>query len=320
MTQIKKSIPLLNPSAQILWNSCLSSDDRVLITGASGWFGQTAARMMINSHAEALLLASSSREIKSLENTLYVNSFDYSLIKNFQPTVVIDCAFITRERIDEFGLEAYITANEELQKHLVSVVSMPSVERYVSFSSGAAIHPVDASNENIEQNPYGFLKRKAEIELQLLSSDLNTNGVIARAWSVSGGLVTKPTSFALSDFIAQAHRGELLIRASKPVYRRYGSVEDLLALALYKTRESTFSILNSEGTLVEMGELARKVVEEVNPSALITRVKPTADKEDLYYASSHEWEELEQQLPFSARGITDQIRATYQGMKMGRYL
>lgn len=320
MNQIKKNIPLLNPSAQELWNRSLEPADRVLITGASGWFGQTAAFMMAESKLPTLLLASSTRTIRSHEKALLVNAFDAEVIEDFQPTLVLDCAFITREKIDEFGLQPYIEANEELQRQLFTIISMPSVNRYVSFSSGAAVYPEDALGLTIENNPYGFLKRKAEIELEKFSNVQNIRGVIARAWSVSGGLVTKPQSFALSDFITQASRGELHIRASTPVFRRYSAIEDLFALALAKTQMSLFSIVNSEGSLVEMSELARAVKREINAAAQITRVRPTFGEEDNYFATSHEWDSLQQQLFFSARGLPDQIRATFLGMKMGGYL
>lgn len=320
MTQIKKYIPILNPSAQLLWNNSLEPDDRVLITGASGWFGQTAVRMMAGVKLPTMFLASSPRKIQSLDLNFEVNSFDNKQIQHFQPTVVIDCAFITRERIDEFGLKRYIDSNQELQKQLFSIISIPTVRRYVSLSSGAAVYPIDAVGVKIEENPYGFLKRNAEIELEYFSYDRKLNGVVARAWSVSGGLVTKPQKFALSDFITQANRGDVHIQASIPVFRRYTALEDLFALALAKTRTSMFSILNSEGPLVEMGELARIVTREINPSAQISRVKPTAGLEDRYFAPTHEWVELQKQFLFVARPLPDQIRATFLGMKMGGYL
>lgn len=320
MNQFKKLIPLLNSSAQELWNKSLGPEDRVLITGASGWFGQTAAFMMEDSKLPTLLLASSTRTIRSHQKTLSVNVFDAEIIEHFQPTLVLDCAFITREKIEEFGLKQYIDANEEIQRQLFTIISMPSVNRYVSFSSGAAVYPKDALDVMIENNPYGLLKRKAEIELEKFSYNRNISGVIARAWSVSGGLVTKPQSFALSDFIAQARRGDVHIRSSTPVFRRYSAIEDLFALALAKTQMSLFSIINSEGSLVEMGELARTVQREINSAAQISRVKPTFGEEDNYFAPSHEWEELQEQLHFSPRSLPDQIRATFLGMKMGGYL
>lgn len=291
-----------------------------MITGASGWFGQTAANLMLNSGLPYLLLASHTRTINSLGKTFEVNYFDLDQIRSFSPTVIIDCAFITRERINEYGLQNYINQNQQIQKQLVHLLSLPTVKRFISFSSGAAVFPRDAGLGEIEDNPYGFLKRKAELYLQKLSSEIKKPGVIARAWSVSGAYVTKPKSFALTDFISQAVNGELRINASIPVFRRYSAVEDLLALSLAETENSSFNILNSEGPLIEMAELARHVVSLINPSAKITRARPTEKGIDNYFSNTHRWSDLERELSFDPLDLRSQIVNTFEGMKMGEYL
>ncbi|MDH6278235.1 nucleoside-diphosphate-sugar epimerase [Aurantimicrobium minutum] len=317
--QIKKA-HLLNPSSQTLWDSHLQPDDRIVITGASGWFGQTAANLMLKSGLPCLLLASHTRNFNSLGKTFEVHKFDIDQIRSFSPTVIIDCAFITRERINEYGLPNYINQNQKIQQQLVELISLPTVKRFISFSSGAAVFPQDAGLGEIEDNPYGFLKRKAELDLQKLSFEVNKRGVIARAWSVSGAYVTKPKSFALTDFISQAANGVLHIKASIPVFRRYSAVEDLLALSLAETEKSSFIVLNSEGPLIEMAELARQVVALINPSAVITRTKPAQKGTDNYFANTHRWSELERELSFDPLDLTSQILNTFEGMKMGEYL
>lgn len=308
----------LNPSAQNLWDQSLTSDDRVLITGASGWFGQTAANLMAGQ--PSLLLASQTRSIPSLGKNLFVNAYDPKLVRDFSPTVVIDCAFITRERIKDFGLPNYISQNQLIQKQFVELVSSPSVRRYVSFSSGAAVYPADAILRTIEENPYGYLKREAELQMESVSSELGKPGVIARAWSVSGAFITKPKSFAFTDFISQALQGKVHIKATNPVFRRYSAIEDLLAVSLAETTQGSFSILNSEGPLVEMAELARQIVSVINPAATISRARPLPGIEDNYFTDTHQWSKLETLHQFKPLDLKSQILSTFKGMKMGEYL
>lgn len=316
MFHMTKQVALLNPSAQQLWDSKLSPNVRVLITGGSGWFGQTAACLMKSMGFPTLLLASQSRTISTLGNQFEVSKFDTKKIATFSPTVIIDCAFITRERINEYGLSNYIKQNEILIQQLVDLISLQTVDRFISFSSGAAVHPKDAALEAIDANPYGYLKRTTEIKLEALSRTLGKPGVIARAWSVSGGLVSKPKSFAFSDFISQAVQGEIKIRAGKPVFRRYSSVEDLLALSLAEIPNSGTTVLNSEGELVELGELARKIVQIINPDALITRERPTNASADNYFSETNLWGTLQTKHLFSPYSLESQIRSTHLGMKM----
>lgn len=309
---------LLNPSARELWTNSLSTNDRVLITGATGWFGQTAIHLMRESKEIPILpLASKSRSFDSIGFSYFVNRWDLNLIKEFRPTVVIDCAFLTKEQVTNEDIEKYISTNELLTSQLLELTSLSSVRRVITVSSGAAMYPIDAIQGTILENPYGYLKRKAELSLEQISRETKTNAIVARAWSVSGAFIGKSKKYAMSDMIiAAATSDEIIIQAPHKVFRRYVAVEDLLALSLAQSDKCQFDVIDSEGDLLEMHDLAQKVCEVINPKSTITRVKMTAQRSNEYYSRTSRWPELCDFWGFVPESIDNQIYRSYLGLKM----
>lgn len=312
---MSKDLKLINPSALELWQRSLSNNDRVLITGASGWFGQTASYLMSNTSLPTKRLASTNKKVSSVGGEFEVVPWNLEEILEFQPTVVVDCAFLTRDLVTDDGLEQYVHINEQLTHQLLDLARFDSVQRVITISSGAAMFPVDALTEPLKKNPYGYLKRKAEIELYNVAEETQTSAVIARAWAVSGSFIGKPHNYALADMIMRAAHGHIHVEATKRVERRYSAVEDLLALALAQSHKSGVHSLDSEGPLVEMGELAQAIVNVVNPAATISRPPLEGLPPNDYWSKSDDWPELCEQLHFEPAGLEDQILVTYNGLK-----
>lgn len=312
---------LISPNAKRLWERSLSKNDRVLITGATGWFGQTAMHLMKGiEEIPVLALASKSRFFESIGFTYQVEIWDEKLVTDFKPTVVIDCAFLTREQAFENDLESYISTNTDLTNQLLKLTSLPSVKRVITISSGAAMYPADALNGTVIDNPYGYLKRKAELALRDVSKESNTKAVVARAWSVSGAFIGKPGHYALSDMILSALSGQIIIKAQNEVFRRYVSVEDLLALSLAQSNVCSFDVIDSEGPLLEMNDLAHHVAFVVNPKSTISRVKRNEDKPNVYYSHTNRWPSLCEQWEFVPEKIDQQIFRTYKGLKKSGFI
>lgn len=305
----------INPSAQNLWQRSLSNRDRVLITGSSGWFGQTATHLMAQTSLSTLRLASSNKTVTSVGGNFQVSAWDWEEINQFQPTVVIDCAFLTRDLVTDDGLADYVLINERLTQQLLDLTELDSVRRVLTISSGAAMFPVDALSQSLENNPYGYLKRKAEVELCKVASETQTSAVIARAWAVSGAFIGKPQNYALANMIIQAQQGHIEVKADKRVERRYSAVEDLLSLALAQSGTSGIHTLDSEGPLVEMGELAEAIVRAINPRASITRPPLSDLPPNDYWSKTDLWPELCHNFNLSPAGLEDQIIRTYNGLK-----
>jgi nucleoside-diphosphate-sugar epimerase len=161
-----------------------------------------------------MLVASTAREFRVGMVPVRSVEWDLDRVRGFAPTVVIDCAFLTRDLVGTMPLEDYLARNRQLTERMLQAAALESTRRVVTVSSGAAVFPVDALSQPIDVNPYGHLKREAEEALGSLATDRGVSAVVARAWSVSGSLVQKPRSYALSDMILQAAAGGISVTAT----------------------------------------------------------------------------------------------------------
>ena len=214
------SLVPFNSAASDLLKTGLGGLERVLILGASGWFGRTALALLEGHPQEVLLVGSRERTIFVRGNSHRVDVWTDSILKNFRPQVVLDFAFLTKNHQRRLGDEQFAKANRGISERLVTIASHPSVEKLLTVSSGAAIG-VMGSKGDVPSDLYGWQKALNEQSLRAVSEQLGKEIVIARAWSVSGGFVREPQNYALSDFVLQGLRqAEILVEAPHLVYRR----------------------------------------------------------------------------------------------------
>lgn len=308
---------LVNSSAQALIADAVDASDRLLILGATGWFGRSAIELVSGTGASVLPLASYERDFEVGGARLRTRTWSPELVHGFDPTIVVDCAFLTRDRIDTRPLDEYIALNRQMIEQMLDAARGRSVRAVVTVSSGAAVYPVDALLGPIESNPYGYLKREVERAVESLSAEIGVRAAVARAWSVSGAHVQHPTNFALADLILQASRGDLHIRATRPVHRRYVLADELLAISLALALDDTsadFSMIDSGGPLVEMQELAEAVRDIIHPGANIRRPAIISADADDYFSNDASWIEAVARTGLSSYALSDQIRLTARGL------
>ena len=290
-----------------LASSTVSSSDRVLLIGATGWFGRTVLALLNHCGAEFLLISSAESEFSVGDVEYCSQSWDQNKIVEFSPTIVIDCAFLTRDFLLTMSLDKYISTNRILIKNLLFAAGLNSVSRVISISSGAAVEATLKENVSVESDPYGILKLQLEEQLAQIAARNSFHLVIARAWSVSGSLVRKPKNYAFSDFILQARNGVVSISSTNEVWRRYCSAEEFLAvaIAISKTRSCVFS---SGGELIEVQDLAEVVIEEINPNAKLMARKSISENPNYYFSDNEEWVELCGELELKTLNIRQQVR------------
>jgi nucleoside-diphosphate-sugar epimerase len=293
--------------AQELWLNNLRSDDRVLVTGAAGWFGRTAIAMTKAAGLELLATGSKDQQIEIDGKSQAVQAQDLEIITAFQPTVVIDTAFVTRERLPILGHKAYVETNQKLIDQSLAIAALPSVRKYIGFSSGATMHLAGHASFSLEENPYAAQKHIYESKVSEIAGALDCDISVARVWSVTGSYCTKPKAFAFTELITQAKLGLIEIKATHLVYRRYCPIEDVLALAMLPSSPGSNPIFDTGGDLIEIGELAKLVVEQVNPNAEIRRQIDQELPSDDYHSDSKEWSELVQYANFVKDSISDQV-------------
>jgi nucleoside-diphosphate-sugar epimerase len=306
--------------AQELWLKHLRPDDRVLVTGAGGWFGRTAIAMTRESGLDLLATGSKDQQITIDNHNQLIHTQSFEAISAFEPTVVIDTAFLTRERLSVLGHKVYVETNQKLIDQSLAVAALASVRKYIGFSSGATMHLAGQASFSLEENPYAAQKRIYESRIEDIARSLEADISVARVWSVTGSHCTKPESFAFTDLISQAKRGPIEIKAKHLVYRRYCAVEDVLAVSMLPKKTGSNSVFNTGGDLVELGELAELIVELVNPNTEILRqVDPVLPSDD-YHSDDKDWGELIKFAGLAFDPISNQIIRVAKGSSLKKYL
>lgn len=301
------SRPPVREQARALIAAHLEGSDRVLVTGAGGWFGSTVAALLAGSALPKLFVTQRPRTVDFGSGTVDAVGWDWDVVRGFSPTVVVDCAFILRDFAGSMPIEQYIYANTVLTARLMQVALLRTVRAVVSVSSGAAVHPDDARNRGVDLDPYGYLKRQAELALLGAGELTAARTVIARPWSLSGSLVTRPARYAFSNLVMQARAGEIRIEAAHEVWRRFTGVDDFFAVALAKACMSS-GVLDSGGELVEIGALARRICDVLGVSARIVRPAGPAGSPDEYCPPVDVWDGACSAVGFVPATLEEQIR------------
>jgi hypothetical protein len=281
--------------------------ERALIIGAGGWFGQTLlASHLLTKKSQTLLVGSKSGEIVVLNQKFDVHKWSYELVKAFQPNMVFNFAFLTREKVQMLGLDGFAAQNQKLTEQFLKTVTLPSVKCAMTVSSGVARLDYLA-NKTFNEEPYGYLKRIEEERFMQECEVPNT--VVLRAFAVSGAFVSRPQDYAFSDLILQANRGSMAIKAREPVFRSYVSVEDSLKLVVSLWNIGYSGVVETGGDLVEMTKLAELIREIVNPRATINRPPLLDDKPSVYASSDGSWDAACLAVGLKTMNLRDQIQA-----------
>ena len=297
----------LSENAVLLAKRALQSGDRVLVTGASGWFGRTSTWLFKELAIPVFLTGSHSRTIHYLGKSFEINEWNISDVNRFEPTIVIDCAYLTREFTETTSLDNYVAVNRDLVDRFIAMSKWPSVRRMIGFSSGAAFRYASGEVEHdISRDPYGVLKYESELRLSNEIESAKSKVSIPRVWSVAGSLVTKPNGFAFSDLISQARSGTVTINSENKVLRRYCLIEEVIAIALQENLMQS-CVFDTGGESIEIGELAKIICDQVNPDASIVRNGQLRGEANDYRSSNIDWIERCSQLAFKSKTIIDQI-------------
>lgn len=238
-----------------------------------------------------------------------IRSWNPDEVSNFQPTFVFDAAFLTRRFLDPLGLDEYVRRNEELMSRVLWLCGLQSVRKVVTISSGAAHAVAGAEPTKATFDPYGSMKLEFEHKLAAKARDGAIDLVIARAFSLSGGLVRRPHEYAFSSFVAQALESNLItVDSPGLVYRRYCSAEDFLAVSAGLSTKIGVTEFDSGGELVELLDLAKMIAEAI-PGRIEVRADPnrTLGGSSSYCSDDAEWRKVLGITGLNPSNISEQI-------------
>ena len=223
-------------------SSSLPDNCIIVVTGATGWVGRTAVHELQRSLSpekfldRVRLFASRSGSILS---TGYTDLAPFSIpvfpLKDLPDlaaseslSAVLHTAFLTRDRVEQVGLDDYVATNRWITAQVASALTASPHARAVVISSGAAAVHDQELGPDLASDPYGVLKWEEE---QLLLSLLPTS-LVLRLYALSGRFIREPGRFALGDFLLKALRKQPIRLASpNPVLRSYANASDITTFA-----------------------------------------------------------------------------------------
>jgi hypothetical protein len=266
----------------------------LLVRGASGWFGQACLDLVDMKSLPRVVTQTSSGQVRYEWGECKGQEALGNLGEEFD--FCLDAAFVTRDNPRGLSQRKLQSSNSKLNMTALELMRKDIVGRYIGFSSGAAIA------ENGTGDSYGSMKKELEVGFGTFA---RSGDQLLRVWSVSGAKCHKKDAFAFSDFISQAIRGNLVrVNADHLVFRRYCAIEELLAIGF--TGVASPSIWDSGGTLIEIGDLARIVVETLNPLAHVERPPLNGEQRD-YFSDSEEFNRCLSSAGMIALTIQEQI-------------
>jgi nucleoside-diphosphate-sugar epimerase len=217
-------------------SSRASATRPLLLTGAGGWFGVTALHVFEQTYGPVALrervvpFASRARQIDFGSAYGPIQAFDLrELLDVPDPGGLLHLAFLTRDRVEDVGLDAYVATNRGITSKVAKLLQSHPTLPIITTSSGAAA-ALDEVGLDLEGNPYATLKQ--EEEKLLLCESIMRMAVVFRVYAASGRFMRGAERFALGDFLLQALSGQRLkINSLCPVERSYVHVGTLMELA-----------------------------------------------------------------------------------------
>lgn len=290
------------------------------INGATGWLGQATLGAIKSIdpwiQLQELQFLSSSR--KGIEAAEFGFANSKSLSDDLDTLEVteffVQLAFKTRDYVAKIGAESYEIINSQIIHNSLIAIKKTKPSHLVMVSSGAVSQWLSNPVKH-KFDPYIKMKLQEEKEIMILCKQLGINVVNLRLWGASGRHMTEPLKYAIGDLIFQDQVGDYLkIQSNHPVYRRYADASQQMEVCLRHASNDGNLTLESGGVILEIEELAEKIIESSGSKKSIERKKVNNEVEDRYFSTSQKMEELAEALKIQLVGIEKQIPLTSQAV------
>lgn len=289
---------------------------RILITGATGWVGRETIALLQHSlgdEFEHRVTLAGSRDSKIVVNGLthHVRKlFDINPDEHFD--TVIHLAFLTQEKANILGAEDFARLNREISDYVYKLSSQSHVGQVLVASSGAADPKVLSAFKDPAKRIYGELKRESEELFAELRNHRHAKVEICRIWSISGSHFLTPTKYALGNFIEQAKStGNIHVANSAVVRRAYIDAGEMVGVLLLDLLKGGGQLISSGGFETSLQDLARLVLDEINPGGEVFVQEQTHDhEEDVYTPNVMPFNALASNFGVALSDLSEQIRTT----------
>lgn len=300
---------------------------KIFVTGASGWVGRTFLHELQSLipplEFNEIVVAFGSKHTQ-IVSTNYLpheqivipiypltSLYDHSNTDNI---FFIHCAFLTKDRLNHYGINSFIDINESITSTVSHFLDKCSDSKVVVISSGAATN-FDQQNEFLqtkESDIYGLLKLREE---RIISAVANTQ--VLRVYALTGRFIRDPHVFAIGDLLIKALRNEpLIIKSTCPVIRSYASASDIVKCAISWLRSSDLSfnpicVSSQVVALTDLGSLIAKTFNLPPPIFNMDTIIPNS-----YITSSNDFTRMLKRYGLNSLSLSDQIIDTANGLKI----
>ena len=289
---------------------------RILITGATGWVGRETISLLqgiFEKEFEHRVTLAGSRD-----STIVVNSQTHHVRKLFDINpderfdTVIHLAFLTQEKANILGTEDFSRLNREISNFVYTLSRRSHVSQVLVASSGAADPTVLSTFKDPAKRIYGELKRESEELFAELKNHHHAKVEICRIWSISGSHFLTPTKYALGNFIEQAKAtGNIHLANSAAVKRAYIDAGEMMGVLLLDLLKGTGQLISSGGFETTLQDLARLVLDEINPSGEVFLPKQTyGHEEDIYAPDVKPFNAMALEFGVALSDLSGQIKTT----------
>jgi nucleoside-diphosphate-sugar epimerase len=291
----------------------------IAISGATGWLGVELISKLSNdirflnsnifptaSKNGSLEISGNKFAVTKIENLKNLNFLDY----------FFDFAFVTREKLKIFSHKEYSEINKFIINQSVDFIKI-NKPRIVVLASSGAVYKSNYYQRNKENYLYGELKHQQESEISKACDLAGSKLIIVRIFNLSGSGIKKLNTFAIAEFIYKSVKNQdVIIRSNYNVVRQYCDIGQLLELIIELALQNKDYTFDSGGIKIEIRELARGIVEQLNSKSKISASKiDNSLPQDVYLSNSNDYEEmLLKYLKQEPVSIKEQITLTKKGL------
>lgn len=304
----------------------LSGDERVAVTGASGWLGRTALDFMCRAMGRRRFerhvtgFASTEKTVLLRDGTpVALQALHHLGDLSPGPTHLLHFAFVMRDRVATMGVPAYARANLAILGSVVDAIGRFRPRGVFVTSSGAVYRPDGRLETDVDADPYAALKYLEELAIRRATADAGGRSVVTRVFSLGGPYMTRPEHYALGNFVLQALAGgPIRIRAESAVERSYCAAADIVAVGLgCLLRDGPADVVfDSGGQVVEMGDLADHVRDALRlPEIAVERAWDPATP-DRYVGDGTQMSALAARHGIETQTLAQQIQETASYLEM----
>ena len=299
-------------------------EETYVITGGSGWVGKNflfelykflsyeefKKNLFVFGSKDRIIKLRDSKNKKTINIPVKKLSLINEVLKEREKINLVHTAFLTREKVNKFGIKKYIKTNTDITNHVVDFLKIKKESKAVIISSGAAtiFEQKNKSQRIIEKDPYGFLKLEEEKKISKIVPSLTL-----RIYGLTGKFIRDPNLFALGNFLIDAkNKNHLKIISKYHVIRSYGCASDIAKLGIkWLSREAKTELLYAATDTISIYELAIKITNLYNLNPIESDIDENLSKDD-YSCETYVFKNYLKTFGIKITNIEKQIQETFE--------